>query len=200
MLLSDHCFAECSLAIPSVAGTARGISFRRCKAINIAAFQRDIANSELPQLEDSELAEGYDRILSSILGAHAPLRHKVVVTRPMAPWYNDDLWRLTSNRRKLEKRMTKSNLDSDIRAYRTACNRYCFLLKEAKRKHYGGLIEDCAGDSKKLFSIVNSLCNVRTDALPPHDNPRLLANELGEFFCRKISLMRVRTHHFYSVS
>ena len=70
------------------------------------------------------------------------------------------------------------------------CNRYCFHLKEAKRKHYGGLIEDCAGDSKKLFSIVNPVCNVHTDALPPHDNPRRLANEFGEFFCRKISLLR----------
>ena len=86
--------------------------------------------------------------------------------------------------------MRKSNLVSDIRAYRTVCNRYCFHLKEAKRKHYGGLIEGCAGDSKKLFSIVNPLCNVRTDAPPPHDNPRRLANKFGEFFCRKISLLR----------
>ena len=86
--------------------------------------------------------------------------------------------------------MRKSNLDSDTRAYRTARNRYCFHLKEAKRKQYGGVTEDCAGGSKKLFSTVNSLCNVRTDTLPPHENLRLLANKFGELFCRKISLIR----------
>ena len=110
--------------------------------------------------------------------------------RPRVPWFNDELRSLKSKRRKLEKRMRKSNLDSDIRAYRVACNQYCFRLNEAKKKHYGGLIEECAGDSKKLFGVVKSLCNERTDALPPHDNPRQLADEFGEFFYRKIAVIR----------
>ena len=86
--------------------------------------------------------------------------------------------------------MRKSNLDSDSRAYRAACNHHCFCLHEAKRQHYGDLIDECAGDSKKLFGLVKSLCDKRTDGLPPHDNPHQLADEFGEFFYRKIAVTR----------
>ena len=37
---------------------------------------------------------------------------------------------------------------------------------------------------------MKSLCNERTDALPPHDNQRQLADEFGEFFYRKIAVIR----------
>ena len=50
LFLSDHCFVECSLAIPSAVGTAREVTFRKCKDIYIAAFQKDIAKSELTLL------------------------------------------------------------------------------------------------------------------------------------------------------
>ena len=83
------------------------------------------------------------------------------MTRPRVPWFNDELRSLKSKRRKLEKIIRKRNHDSDIRAYCAACNQYCFRLNEAKRKHYGDLIDECAGDSKKLFGIVKSLCNER---------------------------------------
>ncbi len=53
------------------------------------------------------------------------------------------------------------------------------------------MIEHCAGDSKRLFQVVRSLCKERSDNLLPHsDHPRQLANEFGEYFCRKISLIR----------
>ena len=110
LFLSDHCFAECTLAIPSDATTARELTFRKYKNIDITAFPKDIAKSDLTRLKDNELAEGYDRILNSILDAHAPLRRKVIVTRPRVPWFNDELRSLKSKRRKLEKRMRKATL------------------------------------------------------------------------------------------
>jgi hypothetical protein len=94
-------------------------------------------------------------------------------------------------RRKREKKMRKSNLSSDISAYKRACNEYCAALKEAKSKHYSNLIQDCAGDSKKLFKVINSLCKERIDnQLPPYTCPRQLANDFGEYFCRKIILIK----------
>ena len=98
---------------------------------------------------------------------------------------------MKTKRRKLENKMRNSNLVSDVTAYRKLCNRYCSLLKHTKITYYCNLIDDCADDSKKLFQIVNSLCNVRSDnPLPPHTNPRQLANDFGEFFCRKIILIK----------
>lgn len=53
-------------------------------------------------------------------------------------------------------------------------------------------IAESAGDTKKQFNIVNSLCKVddRYDALPTHDSPRSLANDFGAFFIKKIELIQ----------
>ena len=165
--LSDHCFVECSLAIPSAAETATEISFRKWKDIYTETFVSDNANSELARFDDSELAEGYGRILSSILNTHAPLRRNVIVSRPRVPWFNDKLKSVKSIRRKLEKRMRRTNLASDIRAYRAACNRCCLHLNEAKRKRYGDHIEDCAGDSNNLFGVVtlSAMCMLSSSSV-----------------------------------
>ena len=53
LFLSDHCFAECTLAIPSDATTARELTFRKYKNIDITAFQKDIAKSDLTRLKDN---------------------------------------------------------------------------------------------------------------------------------------------------
>ena len=65
------------------------------------------------------------------------------------------------------------------------------MLKCAKKDHYSDLTEDSAGDSKKLFRVVNSLCNEPSDnLLPPHSCSQQLANDFREFFCRKIKLIK----------
>ena len=69
---------------------------------------------------------------------------------------------------------------------------YTNILHETKRLYYANLIDDAAGDTKKLFGIVNSLCKAdnRSDVLPSHDSPRKLANEFGNFFIKKVDLIQ----------
>ena len=110
--------------------------------------------------------------------------------RPSVPWFTEEIKEPKVKRRKLEKKMKKSNLPSDTSAYKRACYDYCATLKEAKKDHYANLIQECAGDSRKLFQIVNSLCKERSgNLLPPHANPQQLADDFGEYFCRKIALI-----------
>ena len=53
------------------------------------------------------------------------------------------------------------------------------------------LIDKSAGDSRKLFQIVNSLSKERlVEEYPENREPSILANEFGEFFCKKIELMK----------
>lgn len=116
---------------------------------------------------------------------------KVTVVRPRVPWYSSELKLLKAKRRKLERKMRKSNLPSDIQEYKRVCNEYCAMLKCAKKDHYSDLIEESAGESKKLFRVVNSLCNEPLDnLLPPHSCSQQLANDFGEFFCCKIELIK----------
>ena len=61
-----------------------------------------------------------------------------------------------------------------------------------KTKYYADLIEESAGDTKKLFSIVNSLCKVdnRYDTLSQQNSSQILANNFGAFFIQKIELIQ----------
>ena len=87
--------------------------------------------------------------------------------------------------------MLKSRSQQDKDAYREVCNNYSMSLKNAKQRYYFDLIEECGGDTRKLFQVVQSLSNKpEEDQLPPHDDPCKLADDFGEFFCRKVDLIR----------
>ena len=60
------------------------------------------------------------------------------------------------------------------------------------RSYSSNEIAESAGDTKKQFNIVNSLCKVddHYDALPTHDSPRSLANDFGAFFITKIEVIQ----------
>ena len=189
LLLSDHCFVHCTLAIPSAVVVRRLISFRRWKKVDFTALEKDITS--LTDLSALDCIINYDRTLGDIADKFAPLQNKLVSARPKVPWYDDDLKALKTNRRKLERKMRKTRLPSDVSAYRVVCNEYSLQLKAAKEKYYNELILDCKGDSKKLFNVVNHLCNERTgNQLLQHSCPQQLADDFGNYFSTKITRIR----------
>ena len=75
-------------------------------------------------------------------------------------------------------------------------NRYCFLLNKARTDHYTTLINESSNNPKKLYRIVNSLCNApQEDPLPPHNDLGQLANKFNDYFFRKIKLTRENVDH-----
>jgi hypothetical protein len=170
------------------------VHFQKLKEIDIDTFKADISASKLCNSTWSnvnELAKCYDDTLSTVLNKHAPMMTKTMVVRPRVPWFSNTLRQLKAKRRKKERKILKTGLPVDREAYYAVRDNYSTLLNDAKRTHYSGLIDQCAGDSRKLFSVVNSLCNDRShNPLPPHEDPRHLANDLGEFFCKKIELIQ----------
>lgn len=170
------------------------VHFRKLKQIDLSTFRADIASSELCKGSWSsidELAKCYDVTLSGILDKHAPLKTKVMVVRSKVPWFNSDLKQLKAKRRKLERTMLKSGLQCDKDAYRNIRDDYSARLNDARKAHYSDLIHQCSGNSRKLFHVINSLSKEQqNNPLPPHDNPRLLADNFGEFFYKKIELIK----------
>ena len=138
----------------------------------------------------NDLVQSYDETLSNILERHAPVQRKVIMERTKIPWFNNEL-HLKVYRRKLERKMLKSNCERDKKLYRASCNKYSAKLKSAKRLYYSELIDQCSGDSRKLFKVVSTLSKVRKEnPLPPHTDLGQHANDFGEFFHRKIELFR----------
>ena len=174
--LSDHCFVECHLSISHPDLSTKEICFRETKKINLDNFRTDISQSNLC-MNDSwsnldDLMECYNDTLVSIFDKHAPIRKKITVGKRRLPWFSANAKHLKTERRKLERKMRKSKQNTDRAAYRKICNKYSALFKEARRKYYTDLIDECSNDSKKLFKVVTSLCKALRDEpqLPPHDD------------------------------
>ncbi|XP_068684753.1 uncharacterized protein [Montipora foliosa] len=203
--ISDHCFIEIAMAFPPrLELSIKEICFRQYKKIDIETFKNNILDSELhhyPSTDLLNLAKTYDKVLTDILERNAPLLHKTVIVKPMFPWFNPELKDLKAKRRKLEKKVLRIQRKSDKDAYREIYNKYTKLLHDCKHLYYTEQINQCAGDSRKLFQVVTSLCNKKQECpLPPHNDSETLANEFGDiFFCRKIDLLREEIDRIHMV-
>ena len=115
-----------------------------------------------------------------------------MINRPKVPWFNDDIKQLKRQRRRLEKRAVKTDLPGDWNNSHKVRNLYSAFLKSARVNYYSNLIDQCAGDSRKLFRLVNSLCREPLETTrPKHTDPTKLANEYGTFFLKKIEIINL---------
>ena len=192
--ISDHCFIECLLSVPGPNIVFKEVSYRKLKQIDVDSFKSDIVSSALCNSHWSSLesiSQCYDETLLQILDKHAPVNTKILTIRPRVPWFSPELKEQKGIRRRLERRMIRTKTQADKNAYRNACNSYSMLLRKSKRKYYTDLIGECGGNTRKLFQVVRSLSNKPDgNPLPPHDDPRKLADDFGEFFYRKIELIK----------
>ena len=61
----------------------------------------------------------------------------------------------------------------------------------SRRAYYKQYIDENSSDQRRLFRASKRLLNFHVDrALPPHTDPRMLANEMGEYFVHKITAIR----------
>ena len=171
------------------------------KNIDIAAFSADIASSMLCASVHWDnidaLSDCFNKTLTDILDKFGPLKTRTMINRPKVPWFNDDIKQLKRQRRRLEKRAVKTDLPGDWNNYHKVRNQYSAFLKSARVNYYSNLIDQCAGDSRKLLRVVNSLCREPLEtALPEHTDPTKLANEFGTFFLKKIEIIKENLDKF----
>lgn len=182
--ISDPYFVHGKFSIPRPRLSVERV---KLKQINVAAFKSDLKASDLCTTSWSNLddmVKCYNDTLTDLLESHAHLKTKVIKVRPRVPWLSEVLKRVKSKRRKQERKMLKTGKKCDRDASRCVCNQNSALLKKAKGLYYTDLIDQCSGDSKKLFRVINSLCKGnQTKILPPHTSPHPLAND---FFYKKI--------------
>ena len=193
--LSDHFFVECFIRFPSPSISSKSVSYRKLKSIDIDAFKSDITSSVLcsnTHWNDlGNLSKLYVSTLSEILDRHALLKRKTLVTRVKIPWFNADVLQLKRFRRKAERKALKSGLSSDWLAYQKICNRHSALLKSTRTSYYTNLIDQCAGDSRKLFKLVTFFCKIPVTVIYHRTMIQLyLRINLGNSLLKKLNLSR----------
>ena len=159
--ISDHFIIQCPIGFPWPALSCKEMTFRKLKSIDIAEFSADIASSMLCASVHWDnidaLSDCFNMTLTDILDKHAPLKTRIMINRPKIPWFNDDIKQLKRKRRRLEKKALKTDLPGDWNNYHKVRNQYSTLLKSARVNYYSNLTDQRAGDSRKLFRVVNSL-------------------------------------------
>ena len=169
-VISDHFAVHCSPAIKKPPNAKLTVINRKLCNIDSDSLCTDIRSSSLyncPSLDLSELCDQYDSVLSSILDKHAPLRKRVITTRPRAPWYSEEIKEQKVICRRLERRWRRSRLTSDYQSYtdqRTVVKNTIF---KSKMDYYSSLIYLAESDRKTLFRTITRLLHRKADKLFP---------------------------------
>ena len=100
--ISDHSSVVCSLFTAKPDLTVEKVQFRKLNSINLELFRKDLTDSELCCMQSksettlcsdnlNDIVWSYNKTLSALLESHAPLKPKVVNTKPKVPWYNEKI-------------------------------------------------------------------------------------------------------------
>ena len=100
------------------------MTYRKTKSVDLDCLKQDIAKSNLclqgcvgcpSSCEDfDKFIQKYNSTLSSILDRHAPLKPKVVRSRPQVPWYNQEIAEAKRKRLKAERKWRKTKSTEEL--------------------------------------------------------------------------------------
>ena len=66
-------------------------------------------------------------------------------------------------------------------------NKYNAMIREEKLKSTSGKVEECKGDTKKLYSLVRYLTGTKVqNPMPDNTGDEKLANDFTDYFIEKI--------------
>ena len=117
---------------------------------------------------------------------------KTMIQRAQTPWLSDEI-RSVKRLRGIAKRNWRSTKsESDRRTFKLLWNKAVFLMNKSRCEFYADFISKISGNQRKLFAATKKLLNQSTESpFPPHGDKLALANDMGSFFVKKISHLRV---------
>ena len=192
--ISDHAAVTCSLRTRRPVVELKHAEYRKLKSIDSELFAEDIRNSVVyidPPDDLDKVVNCYNTTLSSLLNKHAPIQSRKIRNRSRPPWFDDEIMQARRDRRKAEKRWRRTGLASDLLAFKSKRNYVIYIMNNARRTYYSQFIEENSSNQSKLFRESKRLLNILADkTLPPHTDAVKLANDMGDYFVRKITAIR----------
>ena len=192
--LSDHCFITSVLNFVKPTLQKKEIEFRSIKKLDAEKFAKDTENLVmlLNDIKDlQELSDSLDEGLRKILDKHAPVKRRSITVRDKVPWFDETASNLKSQKRASERRWRKDPSDQNWTMYKKVKTDYNHYLKSQKETYVNDEIKACEGDTRKLFSIVNSFTGVSVEnPLPEASSDKALTDGFAKYFLNKIETIR----------
>ena len=132
---------------------------RRWRDLDSASFTVDLVNSRLvadPPGDVDTLFASYDETLKSLVDKYASLI-KMVSSRPTAPWFDAGYRAVKLNTRRLERQYRQYHTPSTYAAWKSQSRFLGYYLQGRYKEFWTSTINANLGDSKMLWSKVNSL-------------------------------------------
>uniref|UniRef100_A0A3P9M2T6 Reverse transcriptase domain-containing protein n=1 Tax=Oryzias latipes TaxID=8090 RepID=A0A3P9M2T6_ORYLA len=190
ILVTDHFLVSFNISITlSVTKPSRLMSFRNVRNINVNALSSLIRDIPIPNTPNpDELVSSYNNLLSDSLNHLAPVKTRPVSFSKSAPWFTPELRLMKAKGRQLERLYKRTGLTIHKEIYKSYITQYKDLVSTTKTNYFSELISTNKGNSKTLFSLMNTIFNP-PDSLPPHFFSIETCNSLMSFFNKKIQVI-----------
>ena len=196
--ISDHCIVQCWVSITRNVIQCKEVTYRKLDDINIECLVDDMKLGDLAEIDDvNVLTELCDNQMKKSLEIHAPSQTKIITTRHTNPWFMEGVRSLKKAVRRQEKIWQKHKTSDIWSAYKIVKSDYRKALREAKSKVISGKVQECNYDSKKLYSLFNSLTGTtKENPLPTtYENDEDMANAFADYFVDKIKGIQNSLEH-----
>lgn len=189
---SDHLACSCSVEIPTkVRPQQIRKKFRNFKNFDTIAFGNELLRSGLNYVTDISLelyVNVFNSTVSTLLDRFAPWKNVKCSAKVNQPFYTPALHDQKRIRSNLESRWRRHKTDENFMAYKQQAKHFAGLLRDAKAKYYRDLVSTHAGNSFKLWSVLNNVLNRSSlKILPACLTDSALASQFSEYFSEKIT-------------
>ena len=97
------------------------VTYRKIKAINKKKLQDELMSPQLcVNTPDTlnQLVECYHRTLSQVLDRHAPICRKIIKSRPLVPWFIENIKAARCEKRKAERKWRRTRSLDEMKSYK----------------------------------------------------------------------------------
>ena len=189
--ISDHFPVICNLDLEKPHKQPTYKKVRRYRNMESELFKRDLIKSlenNIDSEDPNEQVRGLWAALKSSIDTHAPVVTVKDKKRPLKQWYNEEINCARVVQRRLERWWRKSGLTIDKELLQMQRKKIVYMIKSAKSNFLKAEISKA--DSKKMYSLVNSLTGNEPQPWPTCSSNTELANIFCVFFNNKISKIR----------
>ena len=101
----------------------------------------NVGHAHCSQTTDLDhLVDEYQETLSRLIDHHAPIKEKVIKSRPQVPWY-EEIAKAKRERRKTERVWRRSGLKSDFAIFKKKKNQATYIINKARKAYYSEFID-----------------------------------------------------------
>lgn len=184
-MLSDHYTVKFSLNVAKPHPPRCQVSFRKIRNLDHRAFGRDLEEAfdidRYDGMSPEAMLNHYDAILKELLDRYAPQQTAVIAQKARAAWYSEEIAVAKRERRRLEGQWKRTKLTIHHEMFKRQRNAVTSLINKTRAKFYCGKVEECQGNQKALFKLVDKLLHRKDFGSCCID-----AQEMSSFFENKI--------------